>query len=122
MMQAARPLLPEDRSGVLERVAAELASLPADARGVGSVARVVRQLQARPPQSPRLGRQRSIKEPSLRLVWHRRRERPARWVPRHLRRFLHFCFGLRGYCRACPCPPPRVLLRHEPDPGREVAP
>ena len=45
VMEAARPLQPAHRSSFLEAVARELASLPAEQRGVGSVARVVRQLQ-----------------------------------------------------------------------------
>jgi hypothetical protein len=45
VMDAARPLEPERRSQFLERVAAELAAIPAAALGPGSVARLVRQLQ-----------------------------------------------------------------------------
>lgn len=46
VMDAARPLLPERRSAFLERMAAELAVIPAEAIGPGTVARLCRTLQA----------------------------------------------------------------------------
>ena len=45
IMEAARPLEPERRSAFLEAVAAELAAIPREQRGVGTVARVVRAVQ-----------------------------------------------------------------------------
>jgi hypothetical protein len=44
-MTAAEPLDPRARSNFLQRVAAELARVPLEQRGVGSVARIVRELQ-----------------------------------------------------------------------------
>jgi hypothetical protein len=54
IMRASAPLEPARRSQFLERVAAELASLPAEERGVGSVSRLVRQLQRDHHRAPDL--------------------------------------------------------------------
>ena len=45
ILNAARSLEPERRSAFLERIAADLAAMPAAERGVGSVGRLVWQLQ-----------------------------------------------------------------------------
>jgi hypothetical protein len=56
IMDAARPLEPDRRSQFLERVAAELAGMPEDARGVGSIGRLCRQLQREHFSAPDLSR------------------------------------------------------------------
>jgi len=56
IMEAARPLEPERRSAFLEAVAAELAAIPREQRGVGSVARLVRQVQLEHYGAPDLSR------------------------------------------------------------------
>ena len=45
VMSAAAPLEPDQRSQFLERMAAELAAMPPAERGVGSMARLCRELQ-----------------------------------------------------------------------------
>jgi len=45
IMDAAKPLAVEQRTAFLTAVASELAKLPADERGAGSVARLCRELQ-----------------------------------------------------------------------------
>jgi hypothetical protein len=59
VMDAARPLEPERRSVFLERVATELAAMPEAERGVGTVARLVRELHAEHFAAPDLSRGRT---------------------------------------------------------------
>jgi len=56
VMTAARPMLPHQRSAFLERMAAELAALDADAIGPGAVARLCRELQREHYAAPDLAR------------------------------------------------------------------
>jgi hypothetical protein len=56
VMQAAAPLEPDRRSDFLARVAAELASIPDEARGVGVAARLARAVQRDCWDAPDLSR------------------------------------------------------------------
>jgi hypothetical protein len=56
VMHAAQPLLPGDRGPFLQQVARALESMPADAIGPGSVARIVRGLQREHFAAPTPGR------------------------------------------------------------------
>ena len=56
VMDAAKPLLPAHRTAFLESVARELAAIPREQRGVGSVARIVRAVQHDHRDAPDLAR------------------------------------------------------------------